>query len=65
MSSEATKSLAAQHTQDWDARFVRGDTPWEDGVVPPVVIRLFGEHASSGAAVLEVGCGRGTNVTTA
>lgn len=54
-------SQVTQHTQDWDERFRRGDMPWEDDVAPPVVVRLFGEHVSPGATVLEVGCGLGTN----
>src|SRR5713226_1114392 len=50
-----------QHTLDWDERFRRGDTPWEDDSIPPVVARLFSEHVPIGASVLEVGCGLGTN----
>src|SRR5216684_3963575 len=45
-----------QHTADWDERFRRGDTPWEDDCVSPVVERLIGEHVPLGASVLEVGC---------
>jgi len=52
---------AMQHTADWDERFRRGDTPWEDECVSPVVERLIGEHVPIGASVLEVGCGLGTN----
>jgi len=50
-----------QYTLDWNERFRRGDTPWEDNSIPPVVARLFSEHVPIGATVLEVGCGLGTN----
>src|SRR6266508_5473887 len=58
---ERLMTRVAQHTQDWNERFARGDVPWEDAAAPPVVVRLFGEHVPPGAAVLEVGCGLGTN----
>ena len=51
-----------QHTLDWDARYRSGDTPWEDESVAPVVAELFAaEHVPPRAAVLDVGCGLGTN----
>jgi methyl halide transferase len=51
-----------QHTPDFEARFLAGDTPWEDGAVAPTVPGLFETWASPGARVLEVGCGLGDNV---
>jgi len=50
-----------QHTIDWDARFRNRDTPWEEAVVAPDVPHLFDTFARSGASVLDVGCGLGTN----
>src|SRR6266568_410249 len=51
---------SAHHTQDWEALFRSGDTPWEDAEVAPVVVELFREHVPQVAAVLEIGCGLGT-----
>jgi SAM-dependent methyltransferase len=51
----------AQHTCDWDARFRSGDTPWEDQGVAPAMVHMFQAHVPTGAPVLEVGCGLGTN----
>jgi SAM-dependent methyltransferase len=50
----------AQHTRDWDARFRRNDTPWEDPAVAPIIVQLFGDYAPPGVSVLEIGCGLGT-----
>jgi SAM-dependent methyltransferase len=49
-----------QYTDDWDARFRAGDTPWEDEEIAPGVIELVLENARPGAHVLELGCGYGT-----
>jgi cyclopropane fatty-acyl-phospholipid synthase-like methyltransferase len=52
--------VISQHTQDWDARFRSGDTPWEDEQVAPAVVTLFESHVPHGTRVLDVGCGIGT-----
>ncbi|MDQ6673144.1 MAG: class I SAM-dependent methyltransferase [Chloroflexota bacterium] len=53
-------TLVVKHTQDWEARFRSGDTPWEDAEVAPIVVELFREHVPQVATVLEIGCGLGT-----
>ena len=49
------------HTEDWERRFITGDTPWEEELVAPAVPDLFAAFAPRNASVLEVGCGLGTN----
>lgn len=50
-----------QLSDDYEARFAAGDTPWEDEVVSPVVTELVAKYGSQGVAVLDVGCGLGLN----
>lgn len=53
-------SHARQLTDDYDARYLTGDTPWEDPVVPPCVVDLVTRFVAHGMSVLDVGCGLGT-----
>ncbi len=50
-----------QWTQDWNKRFVEGDTPWEDTEPSPEMMQLFTHFVQPGKSVLEIGCGLGTN----
>lgn len=53
--------FVVQLSDDYEARFAAGDTPWEDEVVSPVVTELVAKYGSQGVAVLDVGCGLGLN----
>jgi len=50
-----------QLTEDFEARFRGGDTPWEDPHPWMGLNELFGRLVPPGARVLDVGCGLGTN----
>jgi SAM-dependent methyltransferase len=50
-----------QWTNDWNHRFLSGDTPWEEPQPTPVIGPLLRAYAPPPARVLEVGCGLGTN----
>jgi SAM-dependent methyltransferase len=50
-----------QLTDDFEARFHAGDTPWEDPQPWPGLDDLFTRFAPPVAKVLDVGCGLGTN----
>ena len=44
-------------------RYLRGDVPWDSGIVPPEITAWVEAHAAAGAApgrVLDIGCGTGT-----
>lgn len=40
-------------------RYVRGDAPWDSGVVPPEIVAWL-EHAERPGRALDLGCGTGT-----
>jgi 2-polyprenyl-3-methyl-5-hydroxy-6-metoxy-1,4-benzoquinol methylase len=50
-----------ENEQLWDERYRKQDTPWENGQPHPEMQRLFNHYITSGQAVLEIGCGLGTN----
>lgn len=50
-----------QLSDDWEARFVSGDTPWEELEPWHGLEAVFSRWASNQALVLDVGCGLGTN----
>ena len=50
-----------QLTTDFEARFRRGDTPWEDPHPWHGLEDLFRRFVPAGATILDVGCGLGTN----
>jgi len=47
----------------WDERYRSGKTPWDTGITPPEVQRLWGERPKpiAGAFALDIGCGTGLN----
>ena len=52
------QSLSSAH---WDQRYLRGDAPWNSGIVSRELVRVLQEeHVAPGCAV-ELGCGTGTN----
>lgn len=51
----------SQITQDWNLRFLEGDTPWEDDSPSSEAARLFQHFIKPGSKVLEVGCSKGVN----
>ena len=53
--------MAHQLTQDWNARFAAGDTPWEDEQPSDAMAELLRRYVKRGSKVLDVGCGLGTN----
>lgn len=50
-----------QLTDDWQARYVAEDTPWEDSSPWPGLDGTLGRFVKKGSRVLDVGCGFGTN----
>lgn len=50
-----------QLTEDFEARFRAGDTPWEDAVPWPGLVQLFARFVAPTSRVLDLGCGLGTN----
>ena len=46
---------------DWEARYQRGDTPWNKGAACPGLLHFLAEHPLSGR-VLVPGCGLGHDV---
>ena len=61
--SEGHNRLMDNLQAQWDARYRRGETPWDSGITPPEVVSFFEEQgpAQNGLA-LDLGCGTGTNV---
>ncbi len=45
----------------WNDRYLKNDTPWEDGEISPEMVQLFTHFTEDNASVLEIGCGLGTN----
>jgi len=44
-------------------RYLRGNIPWDSGIIPPEIVDWTEAHAASGAApgrALDIGCGTGT-----
>jgi 2-polyprenyl-3-methyl-5-hydroxy-6-metoxy-1,4-benzoquinol methylase len=50
-----------QLTDDWDERYRRGRTAWEDDEPAPSTTRLVLQNLPVGSSVLEIGCGRGVD----
>ena len=45
----------------WDQRYLRGDTPWNSGLVSRELVRLLREERIAPCRAFELGCGAGTN----
>lgn len=44
-------------------RYLRGDVPWDSGIVPPEIVAWIENHAAAGeppGRALDIGCGTGT-----
>jgi SAM-dependent methyltransferase len=41
-------------------RYLRGDIPWNTGIVPPEIVAWVEAHAGSPGRALDLGCGTGT-----
>lgn len=50
-----------RNTESWNERYLKNDTPWEDGEISPEMIQMVSHFASQKRDVLEIGCGLGTN----
>lgn len=46
---------------DWDESYVKGETPWDSGVVEPRLVEAVSSSLLPRGRVLEIGCGTGTN----
>lgn len=49
------------HPSYWDARYVEGSTPWDQGVVAPEVLAFATAHPGAGRWALDIGCGTGVH----
>lgn len=45
----------------WDQRYLRGDTPWNSGLVSRELARVLQEEHIAPCCAFELGCGTGTN----
>lgn len=45
----------------WDARYHRGETPWDTGIVPPELVALIESAPPASGWALDLGCGSGLN----
>jgi len=46
--------------QEWNQRYIDGDTPWDKGTYTPAVLEIFAKQViPAGAEVLVLGCGFG------
>lgn len=45
----------------WDARYLQGPAPWDQGIVAPEVLAFAAAHPGAGAWALDIGCGAGTH----
>ncbi|HTS33865.1 MAG TPA: class I SAM-dependent methyltransferase [Thermoplasmata archaeon] len=52
---------AQDYAQAIRADYIAGETPWDTGVPNPELIRVVEKGGFPGTAVLEMGCGTGTN----
>jgi SAM-dependent methyltransferase len=41
-------------------RYLRGNTPWDSGIVPPEIVKWVETHPSPPGRALDLGCGTGT-----
>jgi len=46
---------------DFAERYARGETPWDSGKPSAELLRVLNAEKLTGATVLEIGCGTGTN----
>ncbi len=53
------KSHSSAH---WDQRYLRGDAPWNSGLVSRELLRVVAEEHVAPCRSVELGCGAGTNV---
>ena len=51
-----------QTQTDWEAAYLRGDTPWEKGKAHPALVDLLTESDSIAGEILVPGCGFGYDV---
>jgi SAM-dependent methyltransferase len=51
-----------QTQTDWEAAYLRGDTPWEKGKAHPALIDFLSESGPIGREVFVPGCGSGYDV---
>lgn len=47
--------------QQWNERYVEGNTPWDVGVADSQLQRIIAEYEIAPCRMLELGCGTGTN----
>ena len=47
--------------EHWDARYVKGDTPWDTGRPSDELIRVLDEEKLRPCRAIDLGCGSGTN----
>lgn len=45
----------------WDQRYLRGDAPWNSGLVSRELLRVVQEEGVAPCRAVELGCGTGTN----
>jgi SAM-dependent methyltransferase len=45
----------------WNDRYLRGDTPWDTGIVPPELEEVLAGGVSGPGWALDLGCGSGLN----
>jgi SAM-dependent methyltransferase len=49
--------------EHWDARYVRGDTPWDSGKPSEELVRVLDEEQIAPCQAIDLGCGTGTNAS--
>ncbi len=53
--------MTTETPQEWNQRYVDGNTPWDTNEPDSELIRVLAEHAIAPCRMLELGCGTGTN----
>lgn len=53
--------MSTETQQEWNQRYVDGNTPWDNNQPDSELIRVLAEHSIAPCRMLELGCGTGTN----
>lgn len=53
--------MSKQYTSDWNERYLKHDTPWEESTPSYNLKDLLNQYTQKGQTLLDIGCGLGSN----